>query len=183
MSQSSSPQLTIRPATFPPDKETVARLFLAYAQTLPISLAFQDFDAELAGLPGKYAAEVRGTVFLAGMAASQPTIGCIAIRPFYHTKSATPSTQTKVCELKCLYLTPSSRGRGVAKMLLSAAVQRARELGYEEMLFHTIASMTAARRLYEGYGFEEIERYYERIEGAVFYRLGKRKSRLISFGV
>lgn len=198
--------VNIRPAVFPNDKEIVGQLFLAYAQSLPVSLDFQNFEHELAALPGKYAADKGGAVWLAyasskasepaslvtssvrnGEAQSEPSpvygeraVGCIAIRPFFTTpttaessallaKSTSPSTTT--CELKRLFLTPESRGLGVSKLLMDAAISQARKLGYKEMLLDTLRTMTPARKLYEGYGFEEIGSYYENPEDAVFYRL------------
>lgn len=189
--------ITIRPATFPADTPTVRSLFLAYASSLPISLDFQDFETELAGLPGKYAVEKGGGVWLAFASdtstasltftstsklasqagqtsqqlalenldsknAEENVIGIIALRPFSPPMS---------CEIKRLYLTPTSRGKGLGRELLDVIVKRAEELGYEEILLDTLDSMGAAMRLYEGYGFERCEQYYESVEGAVFYRL------------
>jgi ribosomal protein S18 acetylase RimI-like enzyme len=186
---------TTRPASFPTDHPTVTTLFLAYAASLPIRLDFQGFEHELAGLPGKFAQEKRGALFLAyapstsdpdsdansGAANDHVTneharadaeadadadaskiIGCVALRPF-----APPD----VCEIKRLYVVPSARGTGAARALMEVVLQRARELGYREVLLDTLASMTAARRLYEGFGFVETGKYYESVEGAVFYRL------------
>ena len=59
----------------------------------------------------------------------------------------------------------------MAKLLMDVVLAQARQLGYQEMLLDTLDSMTTARRLYERYGFEEIESYYESCEGAVFYKL------------
>lgn len=195
MTQSTRPAVRIRPAIFPDDKEIVGQLFLAYARSLPISLDFQNFEHELAALPGKYASEKGGAVWLAYAAVDQESsstttnsdntnnaqaIGCIAIRPFFSTpttaESATllsnsTSPTTTTCELKRLYLTPASRGLGVSKLLMDVAISHAKKLGYKEMLLDTLNSMTPARRLYEGYGFEEIGSYYESVEDAVFYRL------------
>ncbi|KAF2818860.1 acyl-CoA N-acyltransferase [Ophiobolus disseminans] len=163
--------ISIRPATFPADTQTVRNLFLAYAQSLPIALDFQGFEEELAGLPGKYAADRGGVVYLAHTTeegkcstARESVIGIVALRAF-------PSAAVRTCELKRLYIEPAARGRGVAKTLMDAVVFRARECGYVEMLLDTLGSMTAARRLYGGYGFQEIEGYYESVEGAVFYKL------------
>ncbi|RYO25950.1 hypothetical protein AA0113_g4023 [Alternaria arborescens] len=196
------PNIQIRDAEFPGDKEVVGQLFKAYAQSLPVSLDFQNFDHELAELPGKYASEKGGALWLLssstgnGDAAAMPTegkkagfstarqdeqaIGCIAIRPFFTTPTTTASATllahstsppTKTCELKRLYLAPETRGLGLSKPLMEVAISHARKLGYKEMLLDTLRNMTTARKIYEGYGFEEVDSYYENPNDAVFYRL------------
>ncbi|CAI9631919.1 acyl-n-acyltransferase [Alternaria burnsii] len=196
------PNIQIRDAQFPCDKEVVGQLFKAYAQSLPVSLDFQNFDHELAELPGKYASQKGGALWLLcssagnGGAAAMPTegkkagfstarqdeqaIGCIAIRPFFTTPTTTASATllahstsppTKTCELKRLYLAPETRGLGLSKPLMEAAISHARKLGYKEMLLDTLRNMTTARKIYEGYGFEEVDSYYENPNDAVFYRL------------
>jgi GNAT superfamily N-acetyltransferase len=162
------PLVQIRAANFPTDKEIVSRLFLAYAQSLPIKLDFQGFEEELVGLPGKYASERGGAVYLAyahNMNSEEDVVGIVALRRF-QTTNAIPT-----CELKRLYLTPASRGLGVSKLLMDVVLDKARDLGYEEMLLDTLSSMTPAMRLYEKYGFVEIGSYYESVESAVFYKL------------
>jgi ribosomal protein S18 acetylase RimI-like enzyme len=191
------PNIQIRNAEFPADKQVVGQLFRAYAQSLPISLDFQNFDHELAELPGKYATEKGGAVWLLVSSAenieasekstgfsttrdNEQAIGCIAIRPFFATPTTAESATllahstappTKTCELKRLFLAPETRGLGLSKPLMEVALSHAEKLGYEEMLLDTLRSMKTARRLYEGYGFEEIDSYYENPEDAVFYRL------------
>ncbi|KAI4923982.1 hypothetical protein J4E85_008141 [Alternaria conjuncta] len=191
------PNIHIRDAEFPADKQVVGRLFRAYAESLPISLDFQNFDHELAELPAKYATEKGGAVWLlvssaeegeshestAGFSTTRENeraIGCIAIRPFFATpttaesaallaKSTSPPTKT--CELKRLFLAPETRGMRLSKPLMEIALSHAKKLGYEEILLDTLRSMKPARKLYERYGFKEIDSYYENPEDAVFYRL------------
>ena len=159
-----------RPAKFPADKEMVGNLFLAYAESLPISLNFQNFSEEFASLPGKYAVENGGILYLAytetptshDWPATEKLIGCVGLRSFEAQKR---------CELKRLYLTPESRGLGVSKLLMDVVIAKAQELGYQDMLLDTLSSMTVARRLYEKYVFIEIDAYYESVPDAVFYRL------------
>jgi GNAT superfamily N-acetyltransferase len=155
---------------FPSDKEIVGKLFLAYAESLPISLDFQNFTHEFASLPGKYAVENGGALYLAytetpaahGQPATEQVVGCVGLRAFSAPKS---------CELKRLYLTPDSRGLGVSKLLMDVVIAKARELRYKEMLLDTLSSMASARKLYEKYGFVEVDAYYESVPDAVFYRL------------
>lgn len=163
-------EVHIRPATFPADEDTVRQLFLAYAQSIPVKLDFQGFEQELANLPGKYAAEKGGAVYFAYTHDTQDQsveaiIGTVAFRSFPTT------TSIPTCELKRLYLTPSSRGFGASKLLMDAVIANAREQGYAEMLLDTLRSMTPARKLYEKYGFIEIESYYASVEDAVYYKL------------
>lgn len=153
--------ITIVPAEFPRDREVVAALFAAYAGSLKIDLSFQNFDDELSQLPGKYAAEAGGALLLARDTSSK-AIGCVAVRAF---------SPRQTCELKRLYVVPEARGMGAAQRLMDAAIGRARQLGYGDMLLDTLASMKAARALYERYGFKQVEKYYDNpIEGTVFMR-------------
>ncbi|KAF3048403.1 hypothetical protein E8E12_011769 [Didymella heteroderae] len=167
----------VRPAIFPDDKDTIKKLFLAYEQhlldTASVKLDFQNFEHELASLPGKYDLEKNGALWLACIStpiaenapAKEALIGCMGLRAFTAHSG----------ELKRLYLTPEARGHGVSKMLMDVAIARARELGYGELLLDTLKSMTEARRLYEKYGFAEVEAYYESHPDAVFYRLDLRE--------
>jgi GNAT superfamily N-acetyltransferase len=166
--------ITISTAEFPRDKSVVAKLFVAYAATLPahISLEFQSFEHEVATLPGKYSAEKGGIVLLAYAttpsmdSTARPTqancIGCVAVR-----RLNTPET----CELKRLYTVPEGRGLGAGRGLLEVALTKAKELGYKEMLLDTLETMVAARKLYGQYGFEDTAKYYDNpFDGVVFMR-------------
>lgn len=195
MTPNPHPIIKTRPAIFPADKEAVSKLFLAYEQFLldyaDVSLDFQNFTLEVAELPGKYAVENSGALYLAYIdiplsnnqtatdqattdqatndqpttdaATTEQIIGCLGVRVF---------TASQSCELKRLYLTPESRGLGAAKLLLEVSIARARELGYREVLLDTLRSMTSARALYEKYGFGLVPAYYQSHPDAVFYRLG-----------
>jgi ribosomal protein S18 acetylase RimI-like enzyme len=124
-------------------------LFLEYAESLGFSLCLQDFDQELAGLPGRYAAPA-GRLLLAldgGQAA-----GCAALQPI----------DGRICEMKRLYVRPAFRGRGIGRTLAQALIAEAREIGYAFMRLDTIPSkMQEAVVLYERLGFREIPPYRE----------------------
>lgn len=174
MSTNSQPTVKVRTAIFPDDRDTVSTLFLAYEQFLldfaAVKLDFQNFAHEISTLPGKYAVENNGALYIAYIEvpatgdapAKEQPIGCMGLRAFTASQSG---------ELKRLYLTLESRGLGVSKMLMDVAIARARELGYKEILLDTLSRMTTARGLYERYGFLEIPAYYESHPDAVFYRL------------
>ena len=181
MTQSASPKFHIKPASTPQDLVHTKELFTAYANSLPISLTFQNFTAELASLPGLYAPPT-GAIFLAFLTPQSSTslipsnqenstpIGVIALRPLPNS-----SPRFKICEMKRLYLSPASRGLGIAKNLVSEVIKEAKRLGYEEMRLDTLSSMVGARALYKSVGFVEVEKYYDTpIEGTMFLSLNLR---------
>jgi len=81
----------IESARFPSDLPLVQALFREYAATLGIDLCFQDFEFELARLPGKYAPP-KGSLLLARRGAE--ALGCVALRP----------VSDDTCEMKRLYV-------------------------------------------------------------------------------
>ena len=58
------------------------------------------------------------------------------------------------CELRKMYLRADLQGMGLGRLLLEAALESARHLGFREMVLETNSRLEAARRLYERYGFE-----------------------------
>jgi ribosomal protein S18 acetylase RimI-like enzyme len=171
MAETTSPKFYIKSATTPQDLEHTKELFTTYADSLPISLTFQNFDAEIASLPGLYSPPT-GAIFLAypnppsNYPESQMAepIGVIALRPLPNTHPT-----SKICEMKRLYLAPASRGLGIGKRLAAEVITEAKRLGYVEMRLDTLPSMVGARALYKGLGFVETEKYYNTpIEGTMF---------------
>ncbi|MBW8303826.1 MAG: GNAT family N-acetyltransferase [Brevundimonas sp.] len=139
----------IAPARGAADLAAVADLFAGYAASLPVDLGYQDFDGELAALPGKYAPPA-GELFLARDAAGAP-LGCVGLR-------ALPDDG--ICEMKRLFLLPAARGLGLGRALTQAVIDQARRSGYRELRLDTLASMSAAQALYGSMGFERVEPYY-----------------------
>lgn len=131
------------------DLRATARLFEAYARSLPIDLGYQDFAAELASLPGKYAPP-GGALLLARGTAGQ-ALGCVGLRPL---------EAEGCCEMKRLYIDPEARGTGLGRALAQAVVQQARAVGYRQLRLDTLATMTAAIGLYRQMGFIDIAPYY-----------------------
>jgi putative acetyltransferase len=147
-------------AGHPPECLPVVReLFREYADATGLDLCFQKFDQELAELPGRYAPPA-GRLFLA-MPGNQAA-GCVALRKW----------EAGVCELKRLYVRSQFRGQGLGRQLAEAVINSAREIGYLRLRLDTLASMTAAIRLYESFGFQRIAPYYENpISDAVYLEL------------
>jgi putative acetyltransferase len=161
----------IRAARSPDDVERTRSLFVEYAQWLNVDLCFQDFERELAELPGAYAPP-RGRLLLAGSAGE--AFGCIALRPLSAGcgpgRSATDIEG--VGEVKRLYVQPARRGQGWGEALAHAIVAEARSIGYRELKLDTLAWMREARALYARLGFRECAPYYDNpLEGAVYMSL------------
>jgi ribosomal protein S18 acetylase RimI-like enzyme len=151
--------LTIAPAGTAEDFAMARLLFEEYASSLGLDLGFQDFAAELAGLPGGYAPP-RGRLLLASD--DGRLAGCVALRELAEG----------ICEMKRLYVRPAFRDFGVGRALAEAAVAAAREMGYRRMRLDTLPAMARARRLYRALGFQEIPAYrYNPIPGTAFMEL------------
>jgi len=136
-------RFTIAPAGAA-DLPAVAELFQEYAAALPVDLGAQGFIEELAELPGSYKAP-RGTLLLARFDGGD-ACGCVALRPL--TENA--------CEVKRLYVSPSARGAGIGRALVSALLSEARHLGYREVKLDTLSNMIEAISLYRSFGFRPI---------------------------
>lgn len=126
-------------------------IFREYADSLGIDLAFQDFDAELAGLPGPYAPP-DGHLMLAFV--DGELAGCGAFRGLADVD------YPNACEMKRLYVRPAFRRFGLGRLLAQALLDEARRAGYSATLLDTLDDMEAARSLYASLGFEEIPPYY-----------------------
>ena len=154
------PTHQIRPARENHELDAVRGLFLAYAQALPIDLGYQGFAAELAGLPGQYAApggELLLATDRAGMA-----IGCVGLRPRAGTG----------CEMKRLYVRPEARSSGLGRALVQDIVAVAKGRGYREMLLDTLSTMDAALAIYAHAGFVRCASYYQPTPpGTLFLKL------------
>ena len=140
---------------FEPDTEAwldaTREIFREYADGVGVDLAFQNFEAELAGLPGDYAPP--GGVLLLALVDGQ-LAACGALR-------ALPDVDyPNACEMKRLYVGRAFRRFGLGRTLAQALIDRATEAGYSTMLLDTLDDMEAARELYATLGFEEIPPYY-----------------------
>lgn len=137
----------------------VRSLFEEYWASFGFTPCFQNFAAEVAGLPGKYAPPA-GRLALA-LIGDAPA-GCVALRQFDAAR----------CEAKRLYVCPRFRGAGVGRALMEWAIAEARAAGYREMLGDTMPVMDRALAMYARMGFEQTGPYdAEPTPGAIFLRL------------
>ena len=140
----------------------VREIFLEYAQSLGVPLDFQDFDQEIADLPGAYEPP-RGALLLAYVGGV--LAGCCALRPL------DASDYANAAEIKRLYVRRPFRGFGLGRSLAEAILDAARQAGYACVLLDTLSDMEAARALYEDLGFTEIPPYYHNpIAGAHYLK-------------
>ena len=61
---------------------------------------------------------------------------------------------SNICELRKMYFVPEIRGSGLGKFILQRVINRAKELGFARMVLETSSKLPAAKRLYEGFGFQ-----------------------------
>lgn len=155
-----APSFTIATVADAADLSDVIRLFRAYAESLPVDLAYQGFEAEMAAMPGKYAPP-KGVLLIARDDAGT-AVGCAALRPI---------EPDGACEMKRLFVTAQGRGQKLGKRLVERLFEEARRIGYREMRLDTLPSMLDAQALYRRFGFMEMEPYYDTpIAGTVFMR-------------
>lgn len=127
----------------------VRDLFIEYAEWLDVSLCFQNFDEELATLPGRYAPP-EGRLYL--VKSNGKYTGCAGLRKI----------DDGICEMKRLYLKPEMRGSGIGKKLVQLLIDEARDIGYKSMRLDTIKEkMPNAVDIYEKFGFKKIDKYYD----------------------
>jgi ribosomal protein S18 acetylase RimI-like enzyme len=133
-------------------------LFREYASSLKVDLCFQNFELELANLPGDYS-HPRGALLAAR--GGEQLVGCCALRPLDNVD------YPNACEMKRLYVRRDVRGKGLGRLLAQAILDAARQASYSHVLLDTLTEMEAARALYEDLGFIEIPPYYfNPLEGA-----------------
>jgi putative acetyltransferase len=152
--------LTFAQAESPAQIAHARELFLEYAESLGFSLCFQNFDKELAGLPGDYAPP-EGRLLLAEYEGQ--LAACVALHKL----------DSSVCEMKRLYLRQRFRGKGVGRALAERIIAEARRIGYRRMRLDTVEPiMKDAVAMYRKLGFRDIAPYRPNpIAGAMYMEL------------
>jgi len=141
--------ITFAQAVSAADIAVARTLFKEYEQSIGVSLCFQNFDQELANLPGDYAPPC-GRLLLVRV--DDQIAGCIALRKLDDSTS----------EMKRLYLRPEFRGRGLGEPIVQTLIHEAKLIGYSKIRLDTIPGrMDQAINLYRSIGFKEIPAYYD----------------------
>ncbi|WP_291909171.1 GNAT family N-acetyltransferase [Chitinophaga sp. CB10] len=139
--------------------DAVKSLFREYANWLSVDLSFQQFEDEMAHLPGAYAAPT-GALFLAK--SDGQIAGCVAVREF----------DNSTAEMKRLFVRDAFKKQGLGKMLAATAIEESKKLGYKRILLDTLAHMRPAIELYTSLGFQPIAAYYDNpLSSAVYLSL------------
>jgi GNAT superfamily N-acetyltransferase len=151
---------SFRQAESPGQIAQARELFLEYAQSLGFSLCFQNFDKELAGLPGDYAPP-DGRLLLAEFEGQ--VAGCVALHRL----------EEGICEMKRLYLRSQFRGKGLGRAIADRIIAEARTIGYQRMRLDTVEPvMKDAVAMYRRIGFREIAPHCKNpIAGALYMEL------------
>jgi len=139
--------------------EEVKSLLREYPSQIPVPLEVADFEAWLGSLPGPYGPP-RGRLLVVRYGGDPA--GCVALR----------ALDDEAGEVKRLYVREPFRGLGLARALVQALIDAAREIGYTRLRLDTHDSMIPAQRLYRSFGFREIEPYWDHpIPDVIFFEL------------
>ncbi len=155
--------IEVKQAQNPEDFSTAKILILEYTAWLGIDLSFQNFDAEIATMPTTFG-DPNGALFIVFY--NNNPVGVAGIKRF----------SSHECEVKRMFVQPSSRGLGIGEILLSNCIESAKKLNYSKIKLDTAAFMKSAIKLYANHGFIEIPAYRDNpYEEAKFFELDLNK--------
>ena len=128
----------------------------------PGYFSYERFGEEINALPTPYTSRNGGLLvaWMRGVPA-----GCVAFR-------VSPDEGPDTCEIKRLYVTPLYRGQGLARLLMTDALEHVDASGYSRVVLDTDSEhMPEALKLYLSLGFREYKprlgvlAYFERALG------------------
>lgn len=123
------------------DRDNVIALVSGVLAEFGLPFDLKSKDADLNDIEGMYID--RGGVFEVLEDGAGRMLGTCG---FYRLSDAT-------VELRKMYFVPEIRGLGIGRLILSRAVDRAREMGYRTMTLETTTVLEQAIRLYQRFGF------------------------------
>lgn len=151
--------MQIRTATFPADSAALQSVIREYVAWLDMDLSYRGFAEEMASFDERFT--LPGGLFLIADSA-QTIAGCVGL---LQQANAT-------AEVKRLYVRPAFRGQGLGERLITALIERARQLGIKRLILDAVPQTTVAQRLYECLGFQETAPYYANpVPGTRFFAL------------
>ncbi len=151
--------IRIEIASAPADFAAGARLISEYRREFYEVLCLQNIDVELQELALRYSPP-NSQFFL--LKEAETALACAILKRF----------SVEMVELKRMYIKSETRGKGYSKLLMDQVIQTARDLGFRRMVLDTVPIMSTAIQLYEKYGFQRREAYYESpLEDVLFYEL------------
>jgi DNA-binding MarR family transcriptional regulator/GNAT superfamily N-acetyltransferase len=106
------------------------------------------FDVSLSRDPDAVSMIRPRGAFLVAMSDGLP-IGCVGLK----------GSDGELAEIKRLWVAPSARGLGLARRLMNAAEDVARELSFKILRLDTNSALPEAQQLYRSSGWDEIERF------------------------
>jgi putative acetyltransferase len=144
---------------YDPPLAEMKELLREYPASIPVPLEAVDYEQWLETLPGSYSPPFGALLVARSNGAG---VGCVCLRPLGDTN----------CEMKRMYVREPFRGRGIGRALVAACIALGRAADFERLRLDTHSTMTAARTLYESFGFVEIAPYWDHpIPGVLFYEL------------
>lgn len=106
------------------------------------------FEEEIKSLPGKYSPELNGEFFI--IYRNDIPMACAGIIRYDH----------ETCLLKRMFVVEEYQGKGLGRILLETALTSAKKIGYKFMRFDSLRGLTKALKLYQSYGFKEIDKVH-----------------------
>lgn len=106
--------------------------------------ALEDADRAVLGDPQRAIVDQGGTVLIARD--GEARVGCVALL----------RVGEGVAELVKMAVAPEARGAGIGRMLITAAIETAREQGLTKLMLESNQSLAPAVRLYESVGFRHV---------------------------